>query len=362
MLALSALPDYEVARALLPQITDTHLDRADALRLIAENRGIVPIAVDPLGAGTIYWADFGEHTLREWQFTYSVKHLAESGAIKTAFSTDFDILEDDAIGHDGIHPSSFVFHISRCGSTLLAKALARLESNVVINQGGPLQRGFWARLTDDFRKPLEATPENLRAFRRLVLAMTRRRSDRHSAAFVKFVSWNTLYLDFIQKAFPDVPSLFLYRNPVEVIASVVQRPTPALLAKGSRQADLLTGISHDTDMTDTEYLARCCAEYFKAALAGVDDGLHVVNYTAISPQTFPALLSRGLSISPSEVELKVMQEQFKYHSKDDKDDKEFQADSREKSKSVSVTDKAMIRSLCGELVDRLDHCSGNLVR
>src|SRR5690606_18301227 len=144
MLALSALPDYEVARALLPAITDRPLDRAAALRLIAENRGVVPIAVDPAGNGTIYCADFGEPTLREWQFTYTVKHLAEAGAIKTAFTTGFDILEEEAIGSDGIHPSGFIFHISRCGSTLLAKALARLEANVVINQGGSLQRGFWA--------------------------------------------------------------------------------------------------------------------------------------------------------------------------------------------------------------------------
>jgi len=362
MLALSALPDYEVARALLPAITDRHLDRAAALRLIAENRGVVPIAVDPAGSGTIYWADFGEHTLREWQFTYTVKHLAESGAIRIAFTTGFDILEEEAVGSDGIQPSGFIFHISRCGSTLLAKALARLDSNVVINQGGPLQRGFWARLTDDFRKPLDATPENLQAFRRLVLAMARRRSDRHTASFVKFVSWNTLYLDFIQKAFPDVPSLFLYRNPVEVIASVIQRPTPALLAKGSRQGALLTALPRETEMTDTEYLARCCAEYFKAALAGVPGGLHVINYTSISPASFPALLSRGLSVVPGEDALAVMLEQFKYHSKDDKDAQEFQGDSREKSKAVSVTDKAMIRSLCGELVDRLDQSSGNLAR
>jgi len=364
MLALSALPDYEVARALLPDITGTRYGREEALQRIAENRGVVPIAVDPLGKGTVYWADFGEHALREWQFTYTVKHLAETGAIKTAFTTDFDILAEDAVGAEGINPSAMVFHISRCGSTLLAKALARLDSNVVINQGGPLQRGFWAHLTDDFRKPLEATPENLKRFRNIVLAMARRRSDVHTASFVKFVSWNTLYMDFIQKAFPDVPALFLYRNPVEVIASVVQRPTPALLAKGSRQAELLTGVSYaeTPNMTDTEYLAHCCAEYFKAALAGVADGLHVINYTSLSPETFPALLSRGMSVRPGEDELKVMVEQFKYHSKDDGDTKEFQGDSKEKAKSVSPTDKAMIETLCGDLVTRLDQCEGNLTR
>src|SRR5690606_37126340 len=110
--------------------------------------------------------------------------------------------------------------------------------------------------------------------------------------------------------------------------------------KGSRQGALLTAVARDTEMTDTEYLARCCAEYFKAALAGVPAGLGLVNYTSVSPAAFPALLARGLGLTPADDALAVMLEQFKYHSKDDKDAQEFQGDSREKSKAVSVTDKA----------------------
>ena len=37
--------------------------------------------------------------------------------------------------------------------------------------------------------------------------------------FVKFDSWNTLDLALIRRAFPDVPWIFLYRDPVEVIVS-----------------------------------------------------------------------------------------------------------------------------------------------
>ena len=362
MLALSALPDHEVTRALLPDIVKTHLDHHDALRKIAKNRCIIPIAIDPVGHGKVYWADVGKHPFREWQFTYTVKYLAESGSIKSAFTTDFDILKDDAIGADGIYPGGLIFHISRCGSTLIAKGLARLDSNIVITQGGPLQRGFWAKMTDDFRKPLKPTKENLAIFRRLVLAMTRRRTDRQVASFLKFVSWNVVHLDFIQKAFPDVPALFLYRNPVEVIASTVQRPTPALLAKGGRQAPILIGDTKaDTmDMSDTEYLAHCCAQYFRAALGGVKDGLKVLNYTSLGPEHFPEILSRALQVNPTEDELTLMVEQFKYHSKDDQNTQEFRGDSDEKSKSVPFAERAMIKRLCKDLVKKLDQSKANL--
>ena len=362
--SLSALPDNEVARVLLPGAAENYLPRDEALRAVAESRGMVPVAVDPLAGGRIFWADIGDSPLREWQFTLSIKHFAETGAIKTAFVSDFDILDDESVGADAIYPSALVFHISRCGSTLLAKALARLEKHVVVNQGGPLQRGFWARLTDDFRRPLEPSPENVRLFRHIVLAMARRRSDAQSAAFVKFVSWNTVYLDFIRRAFPDVPCLFLYRNPAEVVASVIQRPTPALLAKGSRQAGLILGDDAlaAEDMTDIEYLAHSCSHYFRLALEGAASGLKVLNYAAITPENFSAIVSHGLSVSLTGDEIEAAREQFKFHSKDDEDNQRFRGDNVQKTRSIPASDRARINQICGDLVDRLDESAGNLFR
>lgn len=362
MPAISALPDYEVVRDLLPEALDTHLNRGDALRRIAENPGLIPVAIDPAGSGRIFWADIGDHPLREWQFTYSIQHLAESNGIRTAFTTDFDILDEAVPGADGLYPSGLIFHISRCGSTLLSKALARLDSNVVINQGGPLQRGFWARLTDDFREPLVPSPENLATFRRLVLAMTRPRHADHTASFIKFVSWNIVYLDFIRRAFPDVPLLFLYRDPIEVIASVIRSPTPALLAKGGRQAALLVGddTADTASMTDIEYLARCFDNHFAVALDGTAAGLSVMNYSSITSDNFPGILSRGLSLHPSDGDLARMREQFKYHSKDDTNARTFQADHAQKSQAIAADDKALITEICGGLFEELDRCGANL--
>ena len=40
-----------------------------------------------------------------------------------------------------------------------------------------------------------------------------------SRLFVKFDAWSTLDLPLIRRAFPDVPCVFLFRNPVEVLIS-----------------------------------------------------------------------------------------------------------------------------------------------
>ncbi|MFQ5348062.1 MAG: hypothetical protein ACE5ED_09505, partial [Rhodothalassiaceae bacterium] len=216
--AIFALPDHQVVSDLLPDIGRRRLGVAEARRRIAANPGLVPLAIDPAGAGTILWGDLGRHPFREWQFLYTVKHLAERGEIGERLATGMEILDDEALFADSVPPSGFILHISRCGSTLLAKALARPAGNMMISQGGPLQRGFWAHITDDWRRPATAEAATLRRLRTLILAMTRRRRGDERRAFVKFISWNSLYIDLIAAAFPDVPSLFLYRDPVEVIA------------------------------------------------------------------------------------------------------------------------------------------------
>ena len=38
----------------------------------------------------------------------------------------------------GLPPTGFIFHMSRCGSTLVAQMLAALPQNIVISEAGPV--------------------------------------------------------------------------------------------------------------------------------------------------------------------------------------------------------------------------------
>lgn len=362
MKALYALPDHEVIMDLIPGITRQHLGHDEALRRIGEDPGIVPVAIDPNEGGKVLWANIGDLPYREWQFMYTIQTAAQQGAISDSFTTGMDVLRTDGVFGQTIYPSGFIFHISRCGSTLTAKALARLDKNVVVNQGGPLQRGFWAYLSDDWRAEVVASEDNLAMFRNLVLGMARKRGESAQASFVKFISWNVLYLDFILAAFPDVPCLFLYRDPVEVIASVKKETTAVLLAKGKRQATFLTkrDYAETASMTDTAYLGECYANYFRAALSAADERVRYLNYTAINSQTFPEILGRGLNLKPSPGELEYMREQFKFHSKDDSDATNFRSDSSEKRASMSEEEHRTVTQACGSFVDQLDRSPRNL--
>lgn len=359
------MSDHEVITGLIPRITDVHLGHDAAVERIRSVSGLVPVGIvpdrDSNGGGRVLWADLGSHPFREWQFSYTVQHLAEKGLIGEAFSTEFAILQDDAILANPILPSGFIYHVGRCGSTLSAKALARAPNNVVINEGGPLQKGFWEVITRNWSRPADTSPENLRAFRNLVMAMTRRRQVVQQFSFVKLNSWSTLYIRFIAAAFPEAAGLFLYRDPVEVIASVKRGTTSILLAKGQPLAGFLTGLSwQDTAaMDDTRYIATCIANYMRTALA-MGDGVKLVNYLNITPTNFPRILRDGLGYDPLQAELALMLEQFRYHAKDDKDSAVFVADSAQKQRSVPVDEKAVIDAICSGLVASLNNSPNNI--
>lgn len=365
MTALYALPDHEVVSSLIPGIGDRLLGVEEAFARIRATPGMIPVAIDPEtesgGKGKVLWADIGSHPYREWQHIFTVSTLAEKGDIGDSFVTDFAILQDDRILADPIEPSGFLFHISRCGSTLTGKALARSPRHVVINQGAPLQRGFWAAITRDWTQEATASPENLKAFRNLVLALTRRRFAQEERAFIKFISWNALYMDFALAAFPQVPALFLYREPVEVIASVLRETSAVVWAKGRRQAGFLSGLEWQATgaLGEVEYLAHCFANYLRHA-ARMEGRVGLLNYVDIRPENFEAILARGLDFRPGADELALMLEQFNFHSKDDSDKQQFTSDSAQKRAAIPASDQALIAQLCGEAMVRLDTSPANI--
>lgn len=360
--AIYALPDHEVVAALLPEAFREHLAVSAAVDRLRANPGLVPVAIDPRGEGCIIWADLGRHPFKEWQFVYTVRYLAENGRIGECFTSEMAVLDQPGLFQDSVVPSAFVFHISRCGSTLVAKALARPEGHMMISQGGPLQYGFWSLITDDWRKSAERDGRVIARLRALVLALCRRRVGNERCAFVKFISWNVLYSDLLCAAFPEARCLFLYRDPVEVVASIKRGTTTALQARGTRRECVLSGLARDVvaKMDDIPYLASCFARYLDSALAMPGD-IAYVNYRDLTAENFSRIVSEdGLGLSVSEADQALMRDQFRYHAKDDSADLRFRGDTAEKQAAVPLSERLEIAERCADSVNRLDASSRNI--
>ncbi len=362
MTALFALPDHEVVLGLLPGIADRRVDTATALARLQEQSGFVPAAVDPRGSGAVYWVDIGDHRFRHWQYVFTLDHLAREGGIRAYFSSPMDILDEDELFADSAPVAGLIFHVSRCGSTLMTKALGRLDSHVMISQGAPLQQGFWAQATQQWTRSLPQDEVAMRRFRNLVRAMCRRRHADERRAFVKFISWNTIYASFIRAALPGVPAIFLYRDPVEVIASVRRDTTAVLEARRTGLGSLLTGRSAEevAAMDDVTYLAHCYRRYFTVAAEEAGEGFALLNYRDLGPERFPEIIERAFGLRFTATDLARMQAQFSVHAKDDSGKRSFQADSAAKQAALNPGEKAVIREICDSAMARLEAHAANL--
>lgn len=363
-MTIYALPDHEVMEKLLPDIASRRLDPVEALERLRRRPGLTPVAINPQGGGSVYFADIGDTPLLEWKHIYTIERLARENAISEVFSTDLSLLDQVEPISDGIPPQGLIFHVSRCGSTLFTKALASSPGNLTINQGGPLQEGFWAAITDQWRTAPEPSPRKLRMLRNLVLLLTRRRRPEYRRSFIKLISWNVIYLDFIRRAFPEAHILYLYRDPLEVIATVLQETTAVLRSKGQPRATTLTGLppAVTAQMSDSVFLAHCFAHYFQTVLQTAERcRLRLLNYEHTrDPARFPETLARGLGLRPDAAELELMLKQFRYYSKDDTKSTLYAGEPTNLLDSLDAHEKQAILNICGAEFAELDRSHQNL--
>ncbi len=361
---LYALPDHEVMDALLPGIAERKLPIPEAVAALRARPGLVPIAICPAEGGRVYFADIGQAPFVEWKFIYTIERLAKEGAIEYSFTTPIEVLDGDLPIGDALSPDGLIFHVSRCGSTLFCKALARLPENLIINQAGPLQHGFWSHLTDQWRRPLEPNAQNLRRFRNLVLLMTRRRGLEYRRCFIKFISWNVAYMDFIVQAFPNAPALYLYRDPAEIIAIVLRETTAALRARGTTWATVLSGLQPEqtSTMGEAEFLAHCYAHYFDRVIASAGPlDLRLVNYRQLRQrEAFERVLAQGFGWQPAADPLAQMQSQYDYYSKDDSNRTRYRGEHENLIGQLGPDARAMVDSILGARLEALDQAEQNL--
>lgn len=134
-------------------------------------------------------------------------------ALRTPFrvlfrrQTPLDDVEADA-GDRARDPDGLVLHVSRCGSTLLASCLRARAGTCVLSEPGPVETVLAGAPDRETR---------IRRLRSIIRAMAP--DDPGSAYVVKLDAWATLDLPEVLDAFPEMPWVFVSRDPREVLAS-----------------------------------------------------------------------------------------------------------------------------------------------
>ena len=195
-------------------------------------------------------------------------------------------------------PDGLVFHMSRCGSTLVAQMLAAVPANVVVSEAPPLD----AMVQLFGGQNTEAAAAGLRA---MAAALGRRPQSEGRGRFLKLDSWHTLALPLFRRAFPDTPWVFLYRDPLEVMAS--QMTQRGLQTVHGAMDPRIFGIDGAETMPGEAY----CAEVLERTCRAAADGLSLgggllVNYCELPDALWTRMLPH-FGEHPGEEELRMMQ-------------------------------------------------------
>lgn len=213
--------------------------------------------------------------------------------------TPLDAMEAFAQDPGAARPAGFIFHMSRCGSTLVARMLGALPQSIVLSEPALVE----AILYSHIRRPGVGDADRIAWLRRTVGALGRSGSGAERHLFIKFDSWSVAELPLVQAAFPGVPCLFLYRDPVEVMVSHERIPgtqvLPGALEPQLFGLDLQTAITLPAEEYRARVLASICHDGLRYAREG---RLRLMNYREL-PDAVPSLLQHFFGIPLGEEDL-----------------------------------------------------------
>jgi hypothetical protein len=300
--------------------------------------------------GELYlqWSHFGEQRLREPFFESDVqRRLFKPFNRLFRYSTPITRLVEWLSTHPGLRPSGFIFHMSRCGSTLVSQMLAALDRNVVVSEASPLDAVVRARQT----KPNLGDDQHARWLACIIGALGQPRGGREQHYFIKLDCWHTLALPLFRRAFPEVPWIFLYRDPVEVLVSQLRMPGIQMVP-GMLGADLFDlAPSHDGhDRADycARVLARIC-EPVKQHYS--KDAALMVNYRDL-PQAVWTTILPHFGVSASECDRAAMVETARQDAKSPSF--AFTPDSEAKQRQATPAARAAADQHLGQLYRALE--------
>lgn len=243
--------------------------------------GWVPCAIRTDTSPVIVeWCHVGTDVFTEPFFSQTVERaLRKPARLKT---TPIETLVERCTTHPGIPPTAFIFHTSRCGSTLFSQMAAALPQTVVISEAPPV---------DHVLRAPSSESDRVAWLRALLAALGQRRGGDARHFFVKFDAWHIVDLALVQRAFPAVPCVFLYRDPAAVVLSQLRMPglhmVPGLLDPSLIGLDLPAVLQ----LRREEYVGRMLGAIYAAGLACARDGqVALMNYAELPGSAATKLL------------------------------------------------------------------------
>src|SRR5215470_16817888 len=153
---------------------------------LTDFHGWMPVdAVVVNGRPGLAWMDMTDARLTEPFFQQTVNRLRAEHPEREERFTEFDALVQLEKTFDSVAPTGFIFHSSRCGSTLLSNACGAITDAIVLSEPPAVDKLIARFITDADE---QGTKEKLYSIflRGVVKALAQRRTGRERYLFIKF--------------------------------------------------------------------------------------------------------------------------------------------------------------------------------
>lgn len=211
--------------------------------------------------------------------------------VNAAFApvTSLERLRARALTSPGLAPTGFIFHVSRCGSTLLARLLAHAPRTLVLSEPPPLD----AIVRANHRGHRMDEALQIETLRAMVSALGQARAPGQNRLFIKLDAWHALQAPLLRAAFPDTPWVFLYRDPLEVMVSQLgqrgMHTVPGVLP------GRLINVTDPSTASPEDYCARVLGAIYAAGLEAHTPGKSLlINYDDLPDAISPVARHFGL--------------------------------------------------------------------
>ena len=288
------------------------------------------------GGPVVDWAYLGDERFADPFFEQTIAHCMNHPAnVLFRHQTPLDTLRRLCAERRGIAPTGFIFHMSRCGSTLVAQMLAAIERNIVISEARPIDQVLQAAVDEEWR---------VEWLRWIVNALAQRRRTDEEYVFIKFDAWHVLHLPLIRRAFPNTPWVFLYRDPIEVLVSQ-QRERGVQVIPGALSPVLFGLDPREPWITRLdEYAAQVLARFCSAALEHCADGQGaLMNFNEL-PHVVPDTLLKFFGVQYAAEEITRLRNAAGFDAK--RPGLPYENDTMAKQRAASEE----LRSLCDRIV------------
>ena len=236
-----------------------------------------------------------------------------------------------------IQVKGFIYHVNRCGSTLVANAFKSVGKRRVLSEPFVFQQ-----LLDNQRG---TSAQRQSWLRKLIALHQQALCTLGEELIIKWPSLLTLHAGQIESAFPTTPAVFLYRNPVEVLVSIQRDAlggtefTRAEHLGDARDLDINLQIVAGDLRINALYIAHVCRKIVEA------NCLIAVDYAAL-PSAICELIAPHFRIPLTEAERNTIDKTSRIYSKDPRAKATHLPDSEAKQREATPE----IRTLAAEII------------